>query len=99
MTATRAPGVKAGEQFLEAVHGGVDAATRRDAARYRYLRERDLDTLRVGGIFVGITPDNVVVNGEDLDRSVDRAMSEEKREFCCGDPGDCMARECWRGRA
>lgn len=47
----------------------------RDADRYRWLRERDLDTIDKGGVFVGRTPDNVVLNGDDLDRAVDWGMS------------------------
>lgn len=46
-----------------------------DAARYRWLRERDLDTISQGGVFAGLTPDNVVLNGEDLDRAVDIAAA------------------------
>ena len=48
-----------------------------DAARYRYLRERDLDTIDRGGVFAGMTPKNVVLNGDDLDRAVDLAMEIE----------------------
>lgn len=51
-----------------------NATTERDAARYRYLRERDLDTIEKGGIFAGRTPDNVVVNGDDLDAAIDAAL-------------------------
>lgn len=50
-------------------------ALARDAARYRWLRERDLDTIDKGGVFAGSTPDNVVLNGEDLDRAVDWGMA------------------------
>ena len=46
----------------------------RDARRYRWLRSRDLDTITKGGIFAGITPFNVVLNGTDLDREIDAAM-------------------------
>lgn len=45
-----------------------------DARRYRYLRERDLDTIDKGGVFAGMTPENVVLNGDDLDQAVDAAM-------------------------
>ena len=48
----------------------------RDAARYRWLRSRDLNTIVEGGVFAGLTPENVVLNGEDLDRAVDGAMQE-----------------------
>lgn len=47
---------------------------REDAERYRYLRDRDLTTIHQGGIFAGLTPDNVVVNGDHLDRYIDAAM-------------------------
>ncbi|WP_134636145.1 ead/Ea22-like family protein, partial [Pseudomonas aeruginosa] len=30
----------------------------KDAARYRWLRERDLETIRQGGVFAGMTPEN-----------------------------------------
>mgnify|MGYP000173545714 CR=1 FL=1 len=46
-----------------------------DAARYRFLRERDLDTIKGGGVFAGMTPDNVVLNGEDLDAAIDAARA------------------------
>lgn len=45
-----------------------------DAARYNFLRERDLDTITKGGVFAGMTPRNVVLNGADLDAAVDAAM-------------------------
>lgn len=50
-------------------------ALARDAARYRWLRERDLDAIDKGGVFAGSTPDNVVLSGEDLDRAVDWGMA------------------------
>jgi len=48
----------------------------RDAARYRWLRERDLDTISNGGVFAGTTPDNVILNGVDLDIEIDKAMTD-----------------------
>lgn len=48
---------------------------RADAARYQYLRARDLDTIFAGGVFAGLTPRNVVLNGDDLDRAVDAALA------------------------
>lgn len=48
----------------------------RDAARYRWLRSRDLNTIAEGGVFAGRTPENIVLNGEALDRAVDEAMQE-----------------------
>jgi hypothetical protein len=49
----------------------------KDAAKYRWLRRRDLDTLDLGGMFVGKTPDNLVLNGVDLDMALDAAMGEQ----------------------
>lgn len=51
---------------------------RPDAERYQYLRERDLDTIRQGGVFAGRTPDNVVLNGDDLDAAIDAARAQTK---------------------
>lgn len=53
-------------------------ASERDAKRYRWLRTRDLDTISKGGVFAGMTPDNIVLNEEDLDQAVDVAMTEEQ---------------------
>lgn len=50
------------------------------AARYRFLRERDLETISQGGVFAGMTPDNVVLNGEDLDQAVDAGRAGRQRE-------------------
>jgi hypothetical protein len=44
-----------------------------DAERYQYLRTRDLDTIEQGGVFAGLTPNNVVLNGDDLDVAIDAA--------------------------
>lgn len=41
------------------------------AARYEWLRSRDLDAIQQGGVFAGKTPDNVVLNGTDLDAAID----------------------------
>lgn len=49
------------------------------ARRYAYLRERDLDAIVEGGVFAGMTPDNVVLNGDDLDNAIDKAMREATR--------------------
>ncbi|KVW15436.1 hypothetical protein WK91_18550 [Burkholderia cepacia] len=45
------------------------------ADRYRYLRERPLDAVSDGGVFAGKTPDNVVLNGADLDAAIDAARA------------------------
>ncbi|MCR6975196.1 hypothetical protein NS833_15120 [Pseudomonas aeruginosa] len=47
---------------------------RKDAARYRWLRERDLEKIRQGGVFAGMTPENIVLNQEDLDAEIDAAL-------------------------
>lgn len=41
------------------------------AIRYAWLRSRDLDTVHVGGVFAGQTPQNIVLNGADLDAAID----------------------------
>jgi hypothetical protein len=46
----------------------------RDAERYRFLRGRDLDTIHNGGVFAGMTPQNIILNEGDLDREVDAAI-------------------------
>ncbi len=46
---------------------------RKDAERYRWLRERDLETISRGGVFAGMTPENIVLNLEDLDAEIDAA--------------------------
>ena len=46
-----------------------------DCIRYRWLRSRDLDAVTKGGIFAGRTPENVVLNLEDLDAAIDAEMS------------------------
>jgi hypothetical protein len=49
---------------------------RRDAERYRKLRAANIDAIHEGGIFVGLTPNNVVINGEDLDIAVDLLIDD-----------------------
>lgn len=44
-----------------------------DVERYRWLRKRSLNTIKKGGVFAGKTPENVVINGPDLDRAIDAA--------------------------
>lgn len=46
----------------------------RYAVNYAFLRAQSLDSVECGGVFVGKTPDNVVLNGEDLDLAVRAAM-------------------------
>ena len=47
----------------------------RDAARYRWLRKRDLDAITKGGVFAGQTPQNIVLNGIDLDIEIDKRLA------------------------
>ncbi len=42
--------------------------------RYVYLRNADIDAVEKGGIFAGKTPDNIVINGDDLDIEINNAM-------------------------
>lgn len=46
-----------------------------NAARYEHLRAKDLEQAQSGGLFAGLTPDNVVINGDDLDDAIDREMT------------------------
>ncbi|MDH0639058.1 hypothetical protein N5D52_19155 [Pseudomonas sp. GD03860] len=48
-----------------------------DAGRYRWLRSRDLDEISKGGVFAGMTPDNLVLNEDTLDREIDATMAKE----------------------
>lgn len=49
----------------------------KDANRYKYLRDRNIDTISKGGIFAGRTPDNIVLNGSDLDDAIDQALNQD----------------------
>ncbi|MGX7745905.1 hypothetical protein [Rhodopseudomonas parapalustris] len=49
----------------------------RDAARYRWLRDRDPDTIFAGGVFAGKAPENFVLSGIQLDAAIDGAMAAE----------------------
>lgn len=44
--------------------------------RYQFLRNADIDAIYKGGIFAGQTPENLVINGQDLDDAIDKALSE-----------------------
>lgn len=52
----------------------------KDAARYRWLRERDLETVHKGGVFAGMTPENYVLNGADLDAAIDAALAAQAKQ-------------------
>lgn len=43
---------------------------------YAYLRSRPLDSIHAGGLFVGKTPDNIVINGDDLDAELRTALAK-----------------------
>ena len=49
-------------------------AAEKDAERYRWLRGRDFETIQQGGVFAGVTPENMVINGVDLDNAIDAAI-------------------------
>ena len=52
----------------------------KDAARYQWLRERDLETVHKGGVFAGMTPENYVLNGADLDAAIDDALAAQAKQ-------------------
>lgn len=58
---------------------GLATELRRDAERYRWLRSRNLETIHQGGVFAGITPENLVINEETLDEAVDAALARERQ--------------------
>lgn len=82
-----------GDYDLDAWLAFVEEAPklRMDAGRYRWLRSRDLETISKGGVFAGLTPDNLVLNEETLDQAIDVAMANVPKvpEPCsgCGTPG------------
>lgn len=51
-----------------------------DAARYRWLRSRDVSTIRDGGVFAGVTPENLILTEADLDEAIDSAMLKARGE-------------------
>jgi hypothetical protein len=48
----------------------------KDAARYRFLRNRQTRPvdMAAGGVFAGRIPNNVILGGEDLDRAIDAEL-------------------------
>lgn len=52
---------------------------RKNAERYMVLRQADVDTIHNGGLFAGLTPDNVVINGSDLDERTDAVIAARKQ--------------------
>jgi hypothetical protein len=74
------PSYRLTDDDLEVVIAALRSAlSEGDAARYRWLRARDLETVNTGGVFIGKTPDNLVLNLEDADRAIDEAMSPAPR--------------------
>lgn len=61
------------------VYDGLDApgiiAQELHAKRYTWLQNKSLDTISDGGVFAGMTPDNVVLNEEDLDDAIDKEIA------------------------
>ncbi len=45
-----------------------------DAARYQWLRSRDVSTIEDGGVFAGKTPENLILTEDDLDAAIDDAI-------------------------
>lgn len=45
------------------------------AIRYAVLRAAPVDAIRSGGVFAGQTPQNIVLNGNDLDAAIDAIRS------------------------
>lgn len=48
----------------------------RDADRYEVLRQENIDTIDNGGLFAGLVPENLVINGNDLDRRTDAVIAQ-----------------------
>ena len=57
----------------------LQAALERDAARYRFLRNRQARTVDIaaGGVFAGQPAGSSVLNGEHLDRAIDAEMGAD----------------------
>lgn len=70
-----------GKTLFKAYSGTADCPLldiEKNSQRYLWLRSRPLGTIKSGGVFAGITPENVVVNGEDLDSAIDNAIADFK---------------------
>ena len=79
LSAIGAGGVEPLRPATEAPQVQADA---RDATRYRWLRARDLETICQGGVFAGMTPQNVILNGQDLDDAIDAAIAAQAKQGC-----------------
>lgn len=64
------------DDLCSVCHDKAIEQTARDAARYRYLRDRQLREIDIaaGGVVAGRIPGNVILGGEDLDRAVDAEL-------------------------
>ena len=49
-----------------------------DANRYQWLRARDANQIKLRGLFVGMTPDNLVLTERHLDVAMDIAMKDNR---------------------
>jgi hypothetical protein len=60
----------------EAARAGLERSktNAEDAERYRHLRTRDLGSIHSGGVFAGLTPDNLILNGHSLDSAIDKQI-------------------------
>lgn len=69
--------------------------TLQDAARYRYLRNRQTRAVDIaaGGLFAGRIPDSVILGGEDLDKAIDAALGADLPEIPTLEArlADCLA--------
>lgn len=70
---------KAVQTYVELAAKAVPALLEH-AELYEHLRMRPLDTIALakGGVFAGRVPDNVVLNGEDLDRAIREDMGQQQ---------------------
>ena len=66
--------------LLQQVTTALSNTDAKDAARYRWLRARDLETIGQGGVFAGMTPQNVILNGQDLDDAIDAALAAQAKQ-------------------
>ncbi|TFF38123.1 hypothetical protein [Pseudomonas sp. RIT623] len=82
--AGKGPAIEAANNLLAECYGllgklaAENEALRKDAERYRVLRQADVDTIQNGGLFAGLVPDNIVINDHDLDRRTDAVIAERK---------------------
>ncbi|MFA0999371.1 MULTISPECIES: hypothetical protein [Pseudomonas syringae group] len=73
------------EPYFKPPKDGIKLATpsakaKANDARYRYMRERNVNAISKGSVLTGKTPDNVVVNLDDLDGAFDIALAEAVKQ-------------------